>query len=284
MNFVMMSFNKSIQVQWDGFGLPNVEARTANSFSFQYWNQREGDGRENKFSQDPCIHEMEEVLGGMEGDFGHAVRSCKLDGRSKRKFSAQVKQTIMTFCQTADLQIDYRHTPSEWLNSSVAQELSAGDLEMVLHGGSIEGRQREVMSPVPEKQRVKVFEKAKEIWNGIVTKRFGSLTWGYSITLKRFQLEKPNLNACLNRRKFSHFDVLLIDEAQDMNPAMLDICMQQSTPKVIVGDPHQQIYQVWSLNHLFSVNIFYWKKSLILSYLVGKHKTFSVVFKELEKS
>ena len=242
MNFVMMSFNKSIQVQWTGFWLPNVEARTAHSFAFQYWRTKEGDHLKGKFSRDPNLQEMEKVLGGWDGDFGRAVRSCGLDGRSKRKFSAQVKQTIMTFCQTADLKIDYRHTPSEWLNSSAARELSAEDLEIVLNGGSINGRHREVMSPVPEEQRVQVFEIAKEIWNGIVTKRFGSLTWGFSITLKRFQLEKPNLNKCLNG--FKHFDVLLIDEAQDMNPAMLDICMQQSTPKVIVGDPHQQIYQV----------------------------------------
>ena len=243
---------------------------------------------------------MEEVLGGMEGDFGHAVRSCKLDGRSKRKFSAQVKQTIMTFCQTADLQIEYRHTPSEWLNSSVAQELSAGDLEMVLHGGSIEGRQREVMSPVPEKQRVKVFEKAKEIWNGIVTKRFGSLTWGYSITLKRFQLEKPNLNACLNRRKFSRFDVLLIDEAQDMNPAMLDIFLKQTkTPKIFVGDPHQQIYlfrgAVNALDLVEANKVFYLTQSFrfgpeiayvancVLEHLKGEGKKTIVGGKKIDK-
>jgi hypothetical protein len=34
--------------------------------------------------------------------------------------------------------------------------------------------------------------------------------------------------------------VLLLDEAQDMNGAMLDVCLRQSCPKIIVGDPHQQ--------------------------------------------
>jgi RNase H-fold protein (predicted Holliday junction resolvase) len=34
--------------------------------------------------------------------------------------------------------------------------------------------------------------------------------------------------------------VLLLDEAQDMNPAMLDICLKQTVAKIIVGDPHQQ--------------------------------------------
>ena len=38
-------------------------------------------------------------------------------------------------------------------------------------------------------------------------------------------------------------DVLLVDEAQDTNPAMLDVFLRQKkTTKIIVGDPHQQIY------------------------------------------
>ena len=45
-----------------------------------------------------------------------------------------------------------------------------------------------------------------------------------------------------NLRDYAPFDVLLIDEAQDMNLPMLDICLKQAAPKFIVGDPHQQIY------------------------------------------
>jgi hypothetical protein len=42
--------------------------------------------------------------------------------------------------------------------------------------------------------------------------------------------------------------VLLLDEAQDMNGAMLDVCLRQSCPKIIVGDPHQQATE--RTNHL----------------------------------
>ncbi len=55
--------------------------------------------------------------------------------------------------------------------------------------------------------------------------------------LKSWQLRKPNLQY----KHFAH-DVLMIDEGQDMNPAMLDIFMSQNTTKIIVGDPNQQIY------------------------------------------
>ena len=38
------------------------------------------------------------------------------------------------------------------------------------------------------------------------------------------------------------YNVLLLDEAQDMNPAMLDVCLKQVKPKLVVRDSHQQIY------------------------------------------
>ncbi|XP_042883188.1 F-box DNA helicase 1-like [Penaeus japonicus] len=51
--------------------------------------------------------------------------------------------------------------------------------------------------------------------------------------LKRWQLSKP---------KIKGYDVIMIDEGQDMNTAMFDIFLRQECAKVIVGDPHQQIY------------------------------------------
>ena len=38
------------------------------------------------------------------------------------------------------------------------------------------------------------------------------------------------------------WDVLLIDEAQDLTPAILSILTQTTCAKIFVGDPHQQIY------------------------------------------
>ncbi len=51
--------------------------------------------------------------------------------------------------------------------------------------------------------------------------------------LKLYQLSRPQLR----------FDVILLDEAQDTNPVTLAILEQQQCAKVLVGDPHQQIYQ-----------------------------------------
>ena len=55
--------------------------------------------------------------------------------------------------------------------------------------------------------------------------------------MKQLQLLNPDLQYWVGPH-----DLLLLDEAQDMNPCMLSVCLQQSVPKIVVGDQHQQIY------------------------------------------
>ncbi|XP_061770223.1 F-box DNA helicase 1 isoform X2 [Nerophis ophidion] len=43
---------------------------------------------------------------------------------------------------------------------------------------------------------------------------------------------------CLSDR----YDVLLLDEAQDCTPTIMDVLLKQKCAKMVVGDPHQQIY------------------------------------------
>lgn len=59
--------------------------------------------------------------------------------------------------------------------------------------------------------------------------RIGMLHDGY---LKLYQLAAPRLN----------FDCILLDEAQDVSPVITEIVRSQSCAKILVGDPHQQIY------------------------------------------
>ena len=58
-------------------------------------------------------------------------------------------------------------------------------------------------------------------------------TSGY---LKLYQLSPTDF------AKEERWDVLLIDEAQDLTPAIIDLVTQTSCAKIFVGDPHQQIY------------------------------------------
>ncbi|MEM6628489.1 MAG: UvrD-helicase domain-containing protein [Bacteroidota bacterium] len=60
----------------------------------------------------------------------------------------------------------------------------------------------------------------------------GQIPITHDFYLKKFQLNTPKL----------HYDYILFDEGQDASPVMLDVFLQQSAHKVIVGDRHQQIY------------------------------------------
>ena len=57
--------------------------------------------------------------------------------------------------------------------------------------------------------------------------------------MKKFQLSNPDVQEWVG----PHY-ILLLDEAQDMNPCMLKICLQQKVPKIVVGDSFQQIYSL----------------------------------------
>ncbi|XP_026547624.1 F-box DNA helicase 1, partial [Notechis scutatus] len=74
--------------------------------------------------------------------------------------------------------------------------------------------------------------------------------------LKLWQLQKPSL---------SKYDAILVDEAQDCTPAVMDIVLSQTCGVILVGDPHQQIYTFrGAVNSLLNVphsRIFYLTQS-----------------------
>ncbi|KAK8392563.1 hypothetical protein O3P69_014751 [Scylla paramamosain] len=69
----------------------------------------------------------------------------------------------------------------------------------------------------------------------------------------------------LSRPKLANYDVVMIDEGQDMNPSMLEVFLRQGCAKVIVGDPHQQIYSfrgaINALESVESTHTFYLTQS-----------------------
>jgi len=70
---------------------------------------------------------------------------------------------------------------------------------------------------------------AFDIWDRMDKKK---LDCSHSFYLKKYQLTHPTLN----------YDLVLCDEAQDLNPVQLDIVKGLNGTKVIVGDTNQQIY------------------------------------------
>lgn len=75
---------------------------------------------------------------------------------------------------------------------------------------------------------------AAMLWVKMIDKDNKEVGMLHDCYLKQYQLSKPNLG--------NIFDCILLDEAQDTNPVVADIVLSQEIPKILVGDPHQQIY------------------------------------------
>ena len=58
--------------------------------------------------------------------------------------------------------------------------------------------------------------------------------------LKLFQLSNPNI---FHLPHIGQVYLVVIDEGQDMSACMLAIFNSQNGPRIIIGDPAQQIYQ-----------------------------------------
>ncbi|XP_041331520.1 F-box DNA helicase 1, partial [Pyrgilauda ruficollis] len=123
-----------------------------------------------------------------------------------------VSQTLENFFSSSDEEICEEHVPLWFKNTH-------GQMEQVSQ----------------EEKRINV-EEAKEIWHnmkkldGDAEKKYKMTCDGY---LKLWQLSKPQL---------SGYDAIFVDEAQDCTPAIVDIVQSQKCGKILVGDPHQQIY------------------------------------------
>lgn len=132
--------------------------------------------------------------------------------RSYHRLAAMVRKTLHNFMCSKEVEITLDdHVPTSWPEV----------------GGT----------PVSPEVRGDVLQGALTSWEAMADPTSDRLRITHDGYLKVWQINNPNLQWV-----WEH-DVLLIDEAQDMNPAMLDIFLKQTkTPKIFVGDPHQQIY------------------------------------------
>lgn len=104
-----------------------------------------------------------------------------------------------------------------------------------------------------------VLGKLRAVWNEIVDVNNTKIPFEHDFYLKIFQLEKHKMA----------FDYILVDEAQDISPVMIDIILTQThAKKIFVGDSFQSIYAwrgaVNSLNYLdrtYRPPVFYLSKS-----------------------
>ncbi|XP_067683797.1 F-box DNA helicase 1-like isoform X2 [Haliotis asinina] len=120
-----------------------------------------------------------------------------------------VMETINNFCSSDNDNITSAHVPDSRTDDS---------------GGVVS---------IDHATKMRYVEDAEYLWKRMKdfdNTRVGMTHDGY---LKLYQLYRP---------KLPEYDMILIDEAQDLTPAVISIMMNQDQAKILVGDPHQQIY------------------------------------------
>ena len=150
-------------------------------------------------------YQVSEALG-LEGSLGGV-----LSRNDALALAWLVLETLNRFLYSPDREILPGHAPPDYRRlPAIVQDGNLGDDEL----------------------RAILAEGARQLWRRMrdsADTGVGMLHDGY---LKLFQLSSPRLEE----------DYLLLDEAQDANPCVLDILLKQAVPKVLVGDSHQGIY------------------------------------------
>ncbi len=80
----------------------------------------------------------------------------------------------------------------------------------------------------------KILTEAQKIWEHQRSPQSDLVPANHDTYLKTYQMSKPRI---------FDYDYIMLDEAQDANPCILDILANQTCQVIYVGDEHQQIYE-----------------------------------------
>ncbi|KAM4570050.1 F-box DNA helicase 1 [Odontesthes bonariensis] len=167
-----------------------------------------------------------------------AINSVLPSGHGGFTKAKLVTATLNTFMASADPSISMRHVPNFY---------------------TVKGGFRKCINAA---EKWLFVQDAEMIWNkmkNVNEKSKHAFYMTHDGYLKLWQLQDPK--PCLSDR----YDALFIDEAQDCTPAIMDVMLSQRCAKILVGDPHQQIYTfkgaVNALDVLNHTHIFYLTQS-----------------------
>lgn len=118
-----------------------------------------------------------------------------------------ILDTLRRFTQSADADLTPQHVPRHGSLLAAPQATMAAVTEFALHG-------------------------ARHVWSRMISKN-DPMPLGHDGYLKLWAQSNPVIAA----------DYILLDEAQDTNPVVLDVLRKQTAQMIYVGDRYQQIYE-----------------------------------------
>lgn len=207
--FSYVAFNKSIVTDAAGRFPGNTEARTAHSLA--HTGVVKGTAYAQRLRGGGRVSPMDlaKMLGTREMIVSTPFGAKRL---AAGWLASLATKTVQRFCQTADVKIGPWHVPrQDGLDEPTA-----------------DGSRGPVMAEVANH----VAGLAQKMWADIATPT-GVMPFEHGHYLKLWSMADPKIEA----------DVLLLDEAQDLNPCMMAIALNQTNMQlIVVGDSQQAIY------------------------------------------
>jgi len=225
-NFLYLAFNRKIADEAIQKFPKNVKVSTVHSFVYREWMRiRKG--------KTICL---------MDSFNAHTINALFGYRFKEREFEIPeaIKRAFNLFCYS-----DFSSFKSpefvEFLKEDVelANLLEQHAFMTVMDKAKKQGRRMSDEEINKEKEKIKegVFEEVLECAENIYeAMKREEAPWTHDFYLKYFIEEYGE------RLKHKKFDCILLDEAQDSNPVILKFFEKFSARKVMVGDPHQQIY------------------------------------------
>lgn len=211
---LMLTFNKSLAEEAKGRFPSWVECRTTHSLAYQ----SHGAPMRNKLKRPPGAYRNVAGTGSeiakyfKTGDFIYQIKG-EYDTRRMKAggVGVAIKETVAKFEQSADEKISYKHVSTSPCDSLLLRDEDAMRAYKYLVLGA-----------------------AEKLWALRIDLRSDVLAT-HDTYLKLYQMSKPDL---------SRYEVLYLDECQDVNEVVLDIFMQQvdRCRLYAVGDGYQNIY------------------------------------------
>ncbi|XP_020615014.1 F-box DNA helicase 1-like isoform X2 [Orbicella faveolata] len=207
--FLNVAYNKSIQQHALKTFPSNVESRTIHSLAFR------GVGFQYKHKLAFGLR-ISTIMNALPNECGYL-------------HARRVEDTLKNFIASSDTTVQAKHVPR---TNRVVVEVSLSEGSDIVQ--SIFGNHgADVTYLNSDKHIQKVVSHAEGLWQRMRDPRDKDFPITHDGYLKIYQLNRPVLDG---------YDCLLVDEAQDCTPAASDILLRQSCAKILVGDPHQQIY------------------------------------------
>lgn len=206
--YLYIAFNKAIVTEAETKFPQNVVCKTSHSIAFgavgRTYAARLKSGRMRPF-------DIARLLGITK--FVIELGDGKVKVLGPDRLAGLVMAAVRTFCQTADTDITVRHVP-------YIDGIDTPDAD---------GKRTHAHNRAVAAHLAPALSKA---WADIVNVH-GTLPFTHDCYFKIWAMQNPVLR----------FDVVMVDEAQDTNPALLGVIAAQKCQRIIVGDSSQAIYE-----------------------------------------